>query len=135
MMVADKSYYISQKMQSTNEFHNGHCALGIIGTEVNNKFQRKHTHSLDYGLDFYAPQTMETKDGRRIMIAWLQSWDSHFYPGHLKWSGMMSIPRELTLRGNRICQRPVREIENYYTSDVDYKEYEILAQTAIDGIL
>lgn len=123
-----------QEMQSTNEFHNGHCSLGIIGTEVDNKFQRKHTHSLDYGLDFYAPQTMETEDGRRIMVAWLQSWDNHFYPGQLKWSGMMSIPRELTIRNNRICQSPVREIENYYGSDIYHEKYEISHEIAIDEI-
>ncbi len=32
--------------------------------------------SLDYGLDFYAPQTTLLPDGRRVMIAWMKSWDS-----------------------------------------------------------
>ena len=30
---------------------------------------------IDGGLDFYAPQTLITPDNRRIMIAWMQSWE------------------------------------------------------------
>lgn len=52
---------------------------------------------LDYGLDFYAPQTLLTNDGRRIMIAWMQSWDTNTKPAKQNWNGMMTIPRELRL--------------------------------------
>ena len=52
---------------------------------------------VDYGFDFYAPQTMETEDGRRILIAWMQSWDNPMYPDTQRYSGMMTIPRELSI--------------------------------------
>ena len=32
-------------------------------------------------------------DGRRIMIGWMQSWDSNIRPENQKWSGMMSLPK------------------------------------------
>ena len=32
--------------------------------------------AIDYGVDFYAPQTLKTPDGRRVMVAWMQSWDT-----------------------------------------------------------
>ena len=50
---------------------------------------------MDYGLDFYAPQTTKLPDGRRILIAWMKSWDACVIPIGQKWQGMMTIPREL----------------------------------------
>lgn len=32
--------------------------------------------SVDYGMDYYAMQTLLAPDGRRIMIAWMQNWDT-----------------------------------------------------------
>ena len=66
---------------------------------------------IDYCIDFYAPQTMLSPDGRRIMIAWLQAWESYITPKDHTWSGMMTMPRELVLKNNRLIQRPVKEYE------------------------
>lgn len=96
------------------EFHNGNGTLCMIGeVDANYKFIRNKVHAVDYGLDFYAPQTLETPDGRRIMIGWMQSWDNYITPEEFEWSGIMSIPRVLTLKNNRLYQYPVREIEAY----------------------
>ena len=59
------------------EFHNGNQSVVMTG-EYNRhdyKFIEEQVVSLDYGTDFYAPQTMLAKDGRRIMVAWMKSWD------------------------------------------------------------
>ena len=40
------------------------------------KFNYNEVYSLDDGIDFYAPQTLLTPDGRRIMIAWMQNWET-----------------------------------------------------------
>ena len=66
---------------------------------------------VDYGIDFYAAQTTLTPDGRRVMIAWMNNWESLITPEGYSWSGMMSFPRELKIRGGRLLQQPVREIE------------------------
>lgn len=66
---------------------------------------------LDHGIDFYAPQTTEAPDGRRIMIAWMQDWQSYITPENFNWSGMMTLPRELFFKDNCLYQKPVKEYE------------------------
>lgn len=96
------------------EFHNGNGTICVIGTvDANSRLIRKRIHTIDYGLDFYAPQTLKAADGRRIMIGWMQSWDNYITPDGFKWSGIMSIPRVLSLRNNRLYQYPVSEVEAY----------------------
>jgi beta-fructofuranosidase len=95
------------------EFHNGNGTMCVIGTvDVNSRLMRKKVHAIDYGLDFYAPQTLKATDGRRIMIAWMQSWDNYITPKEFDWSGIMSIPRVLSLKNDRLYQYPVSEIES-----------------------
>ena len=69
--------------------------------------------SIDYGLDFYAPQSVLTPDGRRVMIGWLRSWGNDFPPRHLghNWNNMMTIPRELRIENDTLVQYPLRELE------------------------
>ena len=118
------------------EFHNGNNVIFITGKydKENMNFERTGVQTVDYGLDFYAAQTMETEDGRRIMIAWMQSWDNHMYPGGFRWSGMMTIPRELSIRNGRICQEPVRELERYYQNKVSCDSVYIDSETRLEGI-
>lgn len=115
-----------QEMEAEGlEFHSGNNTLYFFGDFKENKFRRKKTGVLDYGLDFYAAQTIRALDGRRIMIAWMQSWDTRLLPEHLKWNGMMTLPRELSLNGGRLCQKPVHEIENYWGKEVHYQNQYI----------
>lgn len=118
------------------EFHNGNNVIFITGKydKENMSFERTGIQSVDYGLDFYAAQTMETEDGRRVMIAWMQSWDNNMYPGGFRWSGMMTVPRELSIRNGRICQEPVRELERYYQNKVSYDSIYIDSETRLEGI-
>lgn len=105
-----------QNMQATElEFHNGHNTIYLLGELDNNyKFTREIVGKIDYGLDFYAPQSIKTLDGRRIVIGWLQSWDNHILHDDCNWTGIMSLPRELTIKDNKIYQMPIKEISNYY---------------------
>ena len=49
---------------------------------------RQYVQSIDYGLDFYAPQTLLAPDGRRIMVAWMQNWGTvGAKPYHCRWFG------------------------------------------------
>ena len=60
------------------EYHNGNGTCCLIGEtdETGKHFSWSHHQSIDYGIDFYAPQTILTPDGRRVMIAWMQNWDA-----------------------------------------------------------
>lgn len=118
------------------EFHNGNQAVALIGAydRQNCRLLEEQVLSLDYGTDFYAPQTLETEDGRRIMIAWMQSWDMNIKPVEQKWNGMMTIPRQLTLQDGRLHQQPVKELENYRKEPVIYKDRLISGQCQLPGI-
>lgn len=72
---------------------------------------------VDFGFDYYAPQSLLDDKGRRIIIAWLNSWDwmpwfKGFAPPSLKgWCGSMSIPRTVELDVNgKLKFLPVAEI-------------------------
>lgn len=68
----------------------------------------------DYGFDYYAPQSFETEDGRRIQVAWMGMPDC---PEHTNrtidegWQHCFTIPREVHVQDGIILQRPVRELE------------------------
>ena len=118
------------------EFHNGNNVIYMSGVfdYKTCEFTQEYIRSIDYGLDFYAPQTMESQDGRRIMIAWMKSWDANINPGHLKWNGMMTFPRELELQGTELIQKPVKEIEKYYSDSVEFHNHVLSGTTQLEGI-
>ena len=118
------------------EFHNGHNSVYFLGDydEKTHTFVKELPHALDYGMDFYAPQTTELPDGRRIMIAWMKSWDACVIPNSQVWQGMMTLPRELELKDGKIWQTPVREIEKYHKNPCRYDHAEINQETTLCGI-
>ena len=118
------------------EFHNGNNSIFICGQydKHSHRFTREKITSADYGLDFYAPQTMMTQDGRRVLIGWMQSWDANITPVPFQWSGMMTVPRELTYEDGKIFQRPVRELEAYRKDMVRYDHVMVSQSTVLEGI-
>lgn len=120
---------VSPQFMTANggEFHNGNNSIYFVGDYDSDcmVWKREVPHMIDFGLDFYAPQTMLHSDGRRIMIGWLQNWDNYLLPDHYRWSGMMTIPRELTLRDGRLIQNPVRELEEYRKNKCCYSQYQM----------
>lgn len=70
-------------------------------------------HVVDHGADFYAPQSLEDADGRRVVIGWLDSWESKRWPTKpFGWAGAMSVPRRLRLLPDGTpCWAPVPQLE------------------------
>ena len=96
------------------EYHNGNGSFYLLGSfdPESGRFLEESDHAADYGIDFYAPQTILTPDGRRVMIGWMQNWDTcnlHTKPS--PWFGQMSLPRELSVRDGILYQNPIRELE------------------------
>lgn len=89
---------------------------------------------LDYGLDFYAPQTTESLDGRRLMIAWMQSWHRNMPTDKQGWVSSMTLPRELTVKDDILYQWPVREIENYRTNLVRFEDVLVTGVQQLAGV-
>lgn len=126
-----------QEMQASGlEFHAGNGTVFSIGEErADGSFMREGVQAIDYGLDFYAPQTLLTEDGRRIMIAWMQNWEtSNCGNAARQIFGEMTIPRELSFRNGRVCQNPVAEISNYYSRKTSYKNVLVQDEVSLPGI-
>lgn len=98
------------------------------------QYQCEADHELDCGFSFYAPQTMIDDQGRRIMIAWLNSWHAKSQTSDYGWTGMMTVPRELKLINNRIYQYPVEELKKYRIDKIEYKNIKFQGLLSLEGI-
>ena len=67
-------------------------------------------HELDHGHDFYAAQTLLAPDGRRLLWAWMDMWESPMPSQAEHWCGALTLPRELSRDGDRLRMRPAREL-------------------------
>jgi beta-fructofuranosidase len=65
------------------------------------------THGLlDYGSSFYAPNTMQVPDGRRLVWGWIKD-----FPGGRGWNGCLSLPRQLSVtRDGQLKQVPAPQL-------------------------
>lgn len=82
----------------------------------------------DMGFDFYAPQTFEAPDGRRILIGWMGIGDIPYSNPtvELGYQHCLTLPREITADENGVLmQNPIRELENLRTDKVSLKEGEV----------
>lgn len=67
----------------------------------------------DMGFDFYAPQTFTDGKGRRLLIGWMgmpDAQEEYVNPTVQEgWQHCLTLPRELTVKGEKIYQYPVEE--------------------------
>lgn len=119
------------------EYHNGNGTVCIIGTydEESKDFIEECNQAIDYGIDFYAPQTVLAPDGRRIMIGWMQNWDTcNPANNQIPWFGQMSLPRELSIKNGRLYQKPVRELEAMRRNEVSHMDITFTDILRLDDI-
>ncbi len=119
------------------EYHNGNGTACFIGDyeKTTATFIEDQNQAIDYGIDFYAPQTVLAPDGRRIMIGWMQNWDTcNLHSPDQPWFGQMSLPRELSVKNGRLIQKPIREIENLRSGRICYKNIAFTDIIRLDGI-
>lgn len=75
------------------------------------KFSNAHFYEMDKGFDFYAPQTYQDEQGRRILIGWLGNSKSVYPTDPNNWAHMLTAPREITWSGDCMVQNPVDELQ------------------------
>lgn len=87
--------YPHQAMYARADFDPETCRLSLAGPMT----------FLDWGLDLYAPQTALDREGRRVLIGWMRMPGpvADAPDGRGPWNGMMSLPRLVELRGDRVC--------------------------------
>jgi beta-fructofuranosidase len=126
-----------QEMHAREEFHAGFGTVCIVGdwNEKDCRFERKHIQPVDHGLNFYAPQTVLSPDGRRIMIGWMDNWETcKEAPRRHPWYAQMSVPRELYIQNGHLCQCPVREIETLWQDTVRHDRVSVCEETSLPGV-
>lgn len=119
--------FVPRESESHEKRANGAAGTGIALAAY---------HPVDCGLDFYAPQVMHAPDGRCIMIGWMQDPSTaNLHPDEYKFFGQMSVPRELTLRGGRLIQTPVREVESLRSGQPVFASIELeKSERSMEGI-
>ncbi|MBP3039811.1 sucrose-6-phosphate hydrolase [Bacillaceae bacterium Marseille-Q3522] len=97
-----------------DRFQNIYQSGAFVGEKLDyetGEFNHNDFQELDAGFDFYAPQTTETPDGRRILVGWMGLPEISYPTDRENWAHCLTIPRELSERGGKIFQSPVKEME------------------------
>lgn len=115
-------------------FPNNYLVCYQVGTAVDGHFfSNNPRRTVDWGLDFYAPQTIEAADGRRILIGWALSW-SHVQATHRLghgWAGIMTMARECVIKEETLYQQPVREMAARRTEAQNLPQRLIQKETSL----
>ena len=89
---------------------------------------------LDYGFDFYAPQILQTPDGRCILIGWLDMWGTPMPEQADGWAGQMTVPRELHIKDGKIFSTPIKELELLRGENFSYENLSLTKATKLYGL-
>jgi beta-fructofuranosidase len=88
---------------------------------------------LDKGFDFYAPQTMQDPNGRRILVGWMGLPEMDYPTDKYGWAHCLTLPRELTSKGNKLLQNPVHELKALRYDKVDAETMICNDSISLDG--
>lgn len=93
------------KLRESHQFQNNYHATYAVGKLEGNTLVAEHIEELDYGFDFYAPQTVENSD--RIMFGWIGLPDLTYPTDKYDWHSVLTIPRKLSLQNGKVVQQPM----------------------------
>ncbi|WP_341962016.1 sucrose-6-phosphate hydrolase [Planococcus maritimus] len=117
-------------------YQNIYQAGYVLGDKINLE-NRQLTHGdfveLDRGFDFYAPHTMNDPTGRRLMVAWMGLPEIE-YPSDINgWANCLTIPRELSLRDEKIIQQPIPELQSLRKDKVEAQDELVDEKKSYEG--
>lgn len=93
------------KLRESHQFQNNYHATYALGELNGNRLRAEHIEELDYGFDFYAPQTVENSD--RILFGWVGLPDLTYPTDKYQWHSMLTLPRKLSLQNGKVIQNPI----------------------------
>jgi beta-fructofuranosidase len=108
---------------------NGHNAGYVVGDWAPGQVFEPLTdyRPLDRGHQFYAAQSFEAPDGRRIVYGWMGSFTLPVATQQADgWCGQLTVPRELTLGADdRLVSVPIRELVRLRQETIDFGAFEL----------
>lgn len=139
----DDKYVLTFSPMGAGE-HTSVYFVGDLDYETG-KFVSQVSGEIDWGLDYYAPQSFVSPDGRRITTAWANEWEwmpffKDWGPTYQEgWCGFFNIPREIKLMPDHTLQFvPVEELKRLrkdaYKTDCLVVDENGMELTAGDGI-
>ena len=97
------------------DYHNPHQSVAM---KLDYDFETKESKIedvklMDRGFDFYAQQTFEDEQGRRILIGWMGVPDPEYTNPTVEdgWQHALTIPRQVSLRDGKFIQEPIEELK------------------------
>ncbi len=113
MGIASGPKYHEKAMYAPVDFDQASCRMEL----------RQPMACLDWGLDFYAPQTTLDQQGRRVLVAWMRMPQPAPSPadGRGAWNGMMCLPRLLSARKGQLYAQPHPNLEKAFCCPVEAK--------------
>ena len=100
---------------SKYEFQNIYsCGYFIIEGDFRNNGYITEYKELDFGFDFYAPQTFE-HEGRRLLLGWMGMPDAKYTNPTVNdgYQHCMSVFRELEFKDNTLYMKPLKELTSF----------------------
>ena len=85
------------------------------------RFTARTRGVVDWGSSFYAPNTMQVPDGRRLVWGWLNG-----FPSGRGWNGCLSLPRQLSLgRDGALRQEPAPQLTQLRGKPTEWKNIQL----------
>lgn len=85
-------------------------AIGKLDLE-NLVFNIESLDEMDGGFDFYAPQSFKAKGEEITLFAWAGMGEFQYPTDARGWAHMLTFPRTLKIKHNKIYQQPVKALE------------------------
>lgn len=111
--LADKTVFMwspQGKRRERYRFQNNYHATYALGSLNGNRLQTEYIEELDYGFDFYAPQTVQHSEC--ILFGWVGLPDITYPTDKFKWHSLLSLPRQLAIKNERIIQKPIVKLSH-----------------------
>ncbi len=120
--------------KDTGATHRAGYFTGSINDE-GTQFILGDFYYIDKGLDFYAPQAYDHKDGRKMLVAWMDRWHAKTPTKELGWVGALIIPRELSVNEKGMLQQePARELKSLRKEGICKEELCLEDVNAMEGV-
>lgn len=125
----------AEEKKYLNIYQSGYYILkgDFKGEYALNEFQE-----WDKGFDFYAPQTFEDNQGRRILVGWMGMPDcDEFYKNptvQYGWQHAFTMPRVLSMKNGKVFQNPLEEMKQLRKEEIHFKE-EISCQSCFELVI
>ena len=126
LMMCPQHLKIDGRGDSMN--HNGYI-IGNMDWESLTFTPEGHFHVLDFGFDSYAAECANNiqDEENAVLIAWMGLPDSSYPTDEEDWSGCLTLPRELTIRGRRLIQRPLPELKKLRNEEIGLNDRDLTA--------